>query len=195
MRILVSGATGLIGTALTGRLDQDGHEVWRVIEEHKVNVNDATIFRVLRKLLRGPLPVLRGRSKTYVEGPVDYTELRTEFIGLIYEGLLDYRVKRTTEEIGPQVFLKLGRQPVLPLSRLESMLEDDPNSLKDLFTKLKKESVAATVESDDEAEESDDDSTEAEESEEPTDELSVEVEEEEESFGEEEGEAVVDDEE
>jgi hypothetical protein len=150
------------------------------ILEHKVNVNDATIFRVLRKLLRGPLPVLRGRSKTYVEGPVDYTELRTEFIGLIYEGLLDYRVKRTTEEIGPQVFLKLGRQPVLPLSRLESMLEDDPNSLKDLFTKLKKESVAATVESDDEAEESDDDSTEAEESEEPTDELSVEVEEEEE---------------
>jgi hypothetical protein len=104
------------------------------ILEHKVNVNDATIFRVLRKLLRGPLPVLRGRSKTYVEGPVDYTELRTEFIGLIYEGLLDYRVKLTTEEIGPQVFLKLGRQPVLPLSRLESMLEDDPNSLKDLLS-------------------------------------------------------------
>lgn len=30
MRILVSGATGLIGTAFTGRLDQDGHEVWRL---------------------------------------------------------------------------------------------------------------------------------------------------------------------
>jgi hypothetical protein len=59
------------------------------ILEHNVSVGDATIYHVLRKLLRGPLPVLRGRAKTYVEGPVDYTELRTEFIGLIYEGLLD----------------------------------------------------------------------------------------------------------
>ena len=50
-------------------------------------VGDATIYAVLRKLLRGPLPVIRGRPKTFVEGPVDYTDLRTEFIGLIYEGL------------------------------------------------------------------------------------------------------------
>ena len=49
---------------------------------------------------------------------MDYTDLRTEFIGLIYEGLLDYKLKRTTEQIGPQVFLNLGREPVLPLSRL-----------------------------------------------------------------------------
>ena len=60
-----------------------------------------------------------------MEGPVDYTDLRTEFIGLIYEGLLDYRLKRTDEEIGPQVFLNLGREPVLPLSRLEEMLAND----------------------------------------------------------------------
>ena len=65
-------------------------------------------------------PSSRGRSKTYVEGPVDYTDLRTEFIGLIYEGLLDYRLKRTDEEIGPQVFLNIGREPVLPLSRLRT---------------------------------------------------------------------------
>jgi len=143
------------------------------ILEHKVTVNDATIFRVLRKLLRGPLPVLRGRSKTYVEGPVDYTELRTEFIGLIYEGLLDYRLKRTDEETGPQVFLKLGRQPVLPLSRLESMLQDDPDSLKDLFAKLKKESVSATVESD---EENDEDVVESEDEAEQSEEITVEAE-------------------
>ena len=79
-------------------------------------VCDATIYAVLRKLLRGPLPVIRGRAKTFVEGPVDYTDLRTEFIGLIYEGLLDYRLKRTDEKIGPQVFLNLGREPVLPLA-------------------------------------------------------------------------------
>ena len=43
-----------------------------------------------------------------MEGPVDYTDLRTEFIGLIYEGLLDYRLKRTDEQTGPQIFLNLG---------------------------------------------------------------------------------------
>lgn len=143
------------------------------ILEHKVNVNDATIYRVLKKLLRGPLPVMRGRSKTYVEGPVDYTELRTEFIGLIYEGLLDYRVKRTTEEIGPQVFLNLGRQPVLPLSRLESMLEENPKSLKELFTELKKESVSASVETDDEEEVSEDEATASDESQDEPQEFTV----------------------
>ena len=45
-----------------------------------------------------------------MEGPVDYTDLRTEFIGLIYEGLLDYRLKRTDEQTGPQIVLDFARQ-------------------------------------------------------------------------------------
>ena len=72
---------------------------------------------------------MRGRTKSFVEGPVDYTDLRTEFIGLIYEGLLDYRLKRTDAESGPQVFLNIGREPVLPLGRLEEMLQNDPEGL------------------------------------------------------------------
>jgi hypothetical protein len=124
------------------------------ILEHAVPVVDATIHAVLRKLLRGPLPVLRGRQKTFVEGPVDYTDLRTEFIGLIYEGLLDYRVKRTDAKIGPQVFLNLGREPVLPLNRLEEMLANDRNGLKNLLTTLRKEAVTASVASEEEGEES-----------------------------------------
>ena len=112
----------------------------------------ATIHAVLRKLLRGPLPVMRGRQKTFVEGPVDYTDLRTEFIGLIYEGLLDYRIKRTDAEIGPQVFLNIGREPVLPLRRLEDMLAHDRNGLKNLLTTLGKEKVTATVASEEEDE-------------------------------------------
>ena len=144
------------------------------ILEHKVSVNDATIYRVLKKLLRGPLPVLRGRTKTYVDGPVDYTELRTEFIGLIYEGLLDYRLKRTTDDIGPQVFLNLGRNPVLPLSVLENMLEDKPKDVKDLFDKLSKEKVTATVSSDEEDDDdSGDESTESEENEEESTQVTV----------------------
>ncbi len=39
------------------------------ILEHSVGVCDATIYAVLRKLLRGPLPVIKGKSKTFVEGP------------------------------------------------------------------------------------------------------------------------------
>jgi hypothetical protein len=131
--------------------------------EHAVQVCDATIHGVLRKLLRGPLPVLRGRAKTFVEGPVDYTDLRTEFIGLIYEGLLDYRLKRTDEKIGPQVFLNLGREPVLPLARLEDMLANDKKGLKDLLTTLRKEQVTASAGEDDGGEE------EAEDDQEPDD--------------------------
>lgn len=115
------------------------------ILEHNVTVGDATIYYVLRKLLRGPLPVIKGKSKTFVEGPVDYTDLRTEFIGLIYEGLLDYRLKRTDEQFGPQIFLNIGREPVLPLKRLEDMLATDKKGLKDLLTTLRKEKVTASA--------------------------------------------------
>ena len=136
--------------------------------EHEVSVTDATVYAVLRKLLRGPLPVMRGRTRTFVEGPVDYTDLRTEFIGLMYEGLLDYRLKRTNDEIGPQVFLNIGREPVLPLARLEDMLAHDRSGLKDLLTKLKKESVTATAAAEDEGadEEAEESSPEAEATEE-----------------------------
>ena len=136
------------------------------ILEHAVQVGDATIYYVLRKLLRGPLPVMRGRQKTFVEGPVDYTDLRTEFIGLIYEGLLDYRLKRTDEQTGPQIFLNLGREPVLPLSRLRDMLANDRKGLKDLLTTLKKEKVTASVAS--EEEEADEEAEEQDEGEEET---------------------------
>lgn len=146
------------------------------ILEHGISVGDATIYYILRKLLRGLLPVIKGRSKTFVEGPVDYTELRTEFIGLIYEGLLDYRLKRTDEKIGPQIFLNLGREPVLPLSRLTDMLTHDKKGLKDLLITLRKEKVMATVaEEEEEAEEETDETTEDEEvqAEEPPVEIKV----------------------
>ncbi|HZZ81778.1 MAG TPA: hypothetical protein VFE62_24970, partial [Gemmataceae bacterium] len=120
--------------------------------EHAVTVGDSTIYYVLRKLLRGLLPVIKGKSKTFVEGPVDYTDLRTEFIGLIYEGLLDYRLKRTDEHIGPQIFLNLGREPVLPLSRLTDMLAHDKKRLKDLLITLRKEKVMASAADEEEAE-------------------------------------------
>ncbi|HQZ67017.1 MAG TPA: hypothetical protein PLY87_18125, partial [Planctomycetaceae bacterium] len=128
--------------------------------EHSVDVWDATVLHVLKKLLRGPLPVIKGNSKTFVEGPVDYTDLRTEFIGLIYEGLLDYRLKRTDEQFGPQVFLNIGREPVLPLHRLTDMLQKDKKGLKDLLTTLRKEQATAS-ESGEAEEESEEEASEA----------------------------------
>lgn len=44
------------------------------ILETLVPVSDSTIYAVLRKLLRAKLPVIRGRTKTYVEGPVDFSD-------------------------------------------------------------------------------------------------------------------------
>jgi len=116
--------------------------------EHHVSVSDITVFEILRKLLRGPLPVMRGRQKALVEGPVDYTQLDTEFIGLIYEGLLDYRLRRADEAGGPQLFLNIGREPVLPLVRLESMVQSSKKELKDLLTKLGKEKADKSTSSD-----------------------------------------------
>ncbi len=137
--------------------EQSSEPVARALHvlEHGISVCDAVIYHVLRKLLRGLLPVLRGKAKTFVEGPVDYTDLRSEFIGLIYEGLLDYRLKRSDEKIGPQVFLNLGREPVLPLDRLEEMLKNDKKSLKDLLTTLRKEQVTASAAAEEEEAEED----------------------------------------
>ncbi|MFH1740117.1 MAG: hypothetical protein ABIH23_14000, partial [bacterium] len=123
--------------------------------EHSIEVSDATIYDVLRKLMWGRFKTTYGRTKTVFEGVVDYMDLRTEFIGLIYEGLLDYRVRRTDEDGGPQIFLNIGREPVLPLVRLELMLKDSKKELKDLLTKLRKEKVVQSASSDEEeAEES-----------------------------------------
>jgi len=114
-----------------------------------------------------------------VEGPVDFSDLRTQVIGLIYEGLLDYRLKRTDESLGPMVFLNIGRQPVLPLRRLEDMLAHDRIGLKNLLTTLRKEQVTANAKDEEEEHEEDEQPEEPEEigEEEPSEEGdSVEVE-------------------
>jgi len=46
--------------------------------------------------------------------------LRTEYIGIMYEGLLDYELKRVPAD-SPTVVLALGKEPVLPLSLLEGL--------------------------------------------------------------------------
>ena len=74
----------------------------------------------------------------WVTVPVDFSDLSSEYIGIVYEGLLDYELK-TAPEGDPVVFLAVGDRPALPLSRLEGM---DNKAIRGLFEKLKKDSSA-----------------------------------------------------
>ena len=101
-----------------------------------VEVSDADVFRVLEKLKVGAIKVKRGRSTTWVRGPVDFRDLRTEYIGIMYEGLLDYELK---SEDRTMVILNIGQEPVMPLDTLQNMPE---KNLKDLLDKLAKEKAS-----------------------------------------------------
>lgn len=108
-------------------------------------VDDRTTLDVLRLLKVGRIRVRRGRSATWVAGTVDFSDLRTEYIGIVYEGLIDYELRRAPED-DPIVFLGVGRQPALPLSRLQAL---DATALKKLLEAFKKDAKKAVDAGDD----------------------------------------------
>ena len=55
---------------------------------------DTIVFRLLRLLKVGKVKVRAGRGARWVAGPVDFSALRTEYVGIVYEGLLDYELRR-----------------------------------------------------------------------------------------------------
>ncbi len=83
--------------------------------------SDEIVYRMLTLLTRTTERVKEGGSFRTVAAPVDFTELTSEYIGILYEGLLDYELHRAGEQ--PVVFLGIGDQPALPLDRLEAMTE------------------------------------------------------------------------
>ncbi|WLT40633.1 hypothetical protein NON20_25710 (plasmid) [Synechocystis sp. B12] len=103
--------------------------------------SDGVVYRILDLLTRSPVKVRQGKRATWVTAPVDFSDLSSEYIGILYEGLLDFEL-RQAEPDNPMIFLNLGNQPVLPLSRLEEM---DDRSLESLVEKLKKEAKAPPV--------------------------------------------------
>lgn len=103
---------------------------WRA--EGQSRVSDSRV-RDLLDLLSACM-VKIGPGKLH-KMPIDFAGLSSEYIGILYEGLLDYELKRATEQ-DPILILPLGKQPALPLSRLEGMSDKD---LKDLFDKVAKE--------------------------------------------------------
>src|SRR6266496_1501854 len=114
-----------------------------LIESLEVSISDTTVLHLLEMLKNGKVKIRQGRISRWVNGPVDFSELRTEYIGLMYQGLLDFNLHATDQ---PMLFLNLGQEPVLPLKMLEEMPDQH---LKDLLKKLstEKSSSPATEES------------------------------------------------
>ena len=101
-------------------------------------LSDAEVHDLLRLLTRTRMRIRQGRAVAWTNAPVDFSDLSTEYIGILYEGLLDYELK-TAPEDDAVVFLSVGDQPALPLSRLEAM---NDKALTALFKSLKDKPAA-----------------------------------------------------
>ena len=100
---------------------------------------------MLRLLTRTRIRIRQGHKHTWTRAPVDFSALSTEYVGILYEGLLDYELK-TAPPADPVIFISVGMQPALPLSRLEAM---DDRALKALFKELKDPGAAGDDAADD----------------------------------------------
>ena len=113
-----------------------------IFENINFKLNDYQVYELLEKIKVGKLKVKQGNKNVWVKGPVDFSDLRTEYIGIMYEGLLDYSLKRANE---PLIVVNIGSQPILPLSHLEGMSDKE---IKDLLKNLKKDSKSESQDND-----------------------------------------------
>ena len=77
---------------------------------------DAVVYRMLELLTRTQVRVRQGRSTTLTVVPIDFSDLSSEYIGILYEGLLDYEL-RTAPADDSIVFLAVGDEPALAWTR------------------------------------------------------------------------------
>jgi hypothetical protein len=123
------------------------------IEDVREPPSDELAYRMLTLLTRTTERVKEGGSFRTVAAPVDFTELTSEYIGILYEGLLDYELHRAGEQ--PVVFLGIGDQPALPLDRLEAMTDKQLQALVEK-AKVKKDKASEEESEGDDAESDDD---------------------------------------
>ncbi len=110
-----------------GRAEGTGMErALALLESISEPPTDDTLHQILVLLTRTQITV-EGRR---VASPVNFTDLTSEYIGILYEGLLDYELHRAESE--PVLFLNVGNQPAIPLNRLEEM---DDKTLQALVEK------------------------------------------------------------
>ena len=105
-----------------------------LLESPSNAVTDSQVQHMLRLLTRTRLRVRQGRKSRLVDAPVDFSALSSEYIGILYEGLLDFELKQAAAN-DPVIFLAVGDEPALTLSQLEGM---DDAVIKQLFEALKK---------------------------------------------------------
>lgn len=105
-----------------------------LLESTANTISDRQVHKLLRLLTRTRMKVRQGRASRWVDAPVDFSTLSSEYIGILYEGLLDFELKQAAED-DPVIFLGVGNQPALTLSQLEAM---DDKTIKQLFETLKK---------------------------------------------------------
>jgi hypothetical protein len=127
---------------------------------------DSEVLEILTLITRTHAVIRQGRGRTTVTVPVDFSDLSSEYIGILYEGLLDYELRCVSEDEAAVLFLAIGHEPALPLARLEQMKDEDLKGLVDAFKKAAKAPAGEGEGDGDEAEESSDEEAEAEE--EPT---------------------------
>ena len=100
----------------------------------ETSITDREVHKILDRITRTKITVRQGRATTRVAAPVDFTDLSSEYIGILFEGLLDFELK-TAPSGDPVIFLAIGNQPALPLSRLEQM---DDKAIASLLEKMRK---------------------------------------------------------
>ncbi|MEX0774753.1 MAG: hypothetical protein WD042_03455 [Phycisphaeraceae bacterium] len=111
-------------------------------------MSDLDVRKTLDLLTRTKIKIRQGRTATWVTAPVDFSSLDSAYIGILYEGLLDFELRCAAPD-EPIVFLAVGNEPALPLSTLEQM---DDSAVKNLLAKLKDTSSSDDEEAgDDEA--------------------------------------------
>ena len=120
---------------------------------------DYSIHRILELLTRSRVKVRQGIRTMEVETPIDFSDLSSEYIGILYESLLDYQLRQAPLN-EPIVFLSLGDQPALPFMRLQSLSSD---TLAKMFEKFKQKAEKSLSEDEDGEEEAEGEEAEAEE--------------------------------
>lgn len=141
-------------------------------EHQAVVMTDYQVQQILDLLTRTKVKIRQGRANMLVPAPVDFSTLDSEYIGILYEGLLDFELRCAVEN-EPIVFLAVGNQPALPLTTLLAM---DDRAIKNLLEKMKDTSSGDEEEAEgDDAEE--EETAEAEESEDQAEEETEEIEE------------------
>ena len=87
-------------------------------------MSDHDVLEVLTLITRTQTVIRQGRGRTTVTVPVDFSDLSSEYIGILYEGLLDYELRCVTEDEAAVLFLAIGHEPARDAQRAAAQLHE-----------------------------------------------------------------------